>query len=37
MNRNVVVAINTAVNSGVFFAYSINMPKIIYHGLRFDK
>jgi hypothetical protein len=37
MNRNVVVAINTAVSSVDFFAYSVAMPKIIYHGLRFGK
>ena len=37
MNRSVVVAINTAVGSRDFFAYSVSMPKIIYHGLRFDR
>lgn len=37
MNRNSVMMISAAVCSTVFFTCNTVMPKIIYHGLRFDK
>lgn len=37
MDRNAIIMISTAVCSIVFFACNTVMPKIIYHGLRFEE
>jgi hypothetical protein len=37
MNRSVAMVVKTTVSGRDFFACSISVPKIIYHGLRFDK
>ena len=36
MNNSVAMVVKTAVSGKNFFASSISVPKIIYHGLRFD-